>query len=74
MRTENPEAADASQIIHAAEVMLARYGANASHEAAIRARELSDEGDPDGARLWHQVEAELIARHSAPLQTPHHPH
>ena len=56
------EGIDTSQILHAAEVMVQRYGENAREQAAIRARELSDIGDPEGAKVWQQVEVVLRTR------------
>jgi hypothetical protein len=56
------EAIDTSQILHAAEVMIQRYGEHAREQAAIRAKELSDIGDPEGAKVWQQVEVVLRTR------------
>jgi len=53
---------ESSQILHAVKVMIQRFGENAPVQAAIRARELSDLGDSEGAQVWQQVEVELLSR------------
>ena len=47
---------DASEIVHAAETMLQRFGTDSARQAAIRAGELADRGDPEGAELWQCIE------------------
>ena len=56
------ESIDASQILHAVEVMVKRYGESAGEQAAIRAKELSDSGDSEGAQVWQEVALELKTR------------
>jgi|TARA_Y100000310_G_scaffold229967_1_gene232392 hypothetical protein len=56
------ESIDPTQILHAVKVMLLRYGEDAPEQAAIRAKELSDRGDEEGAAIWLQVKVELHAR------------
>jgi hypothetical protein len=54
-----------------ANLMIKRFGEDAIVESAMRADELSAEGDLDGARIWKLIIAsiELLASrsHSGPL-------
>jgi len=43
------------EIWAAASVMVKRYGADATLEAAARADKLRDEGDVAGAETWHRI-------------------
>jgi len=43
------------EIWAAASVMVKRYGADATLEAAARAVKLRDEGDVAGAETWHRI-------------------
>lgn len=56
------EQIDTSQILHAVNVMIQRFGENAAEQAAIRAKELSERGDSESAEVWQQVEAVLQTR------------
>jgi|TARA_B100001971_G_C18155145_1_gene518074 hypothetical protein len=56
------ESIDTTQILHAVKVMIQRYGNAAPDQAAMRAKELSDRGDEEGAEIWLQVEVQLLAR------------
>lgn len=68
------ELIDATQILHAVKAMLQRYGDNAPEQAAIRAKELADRGDAEGAEIWQQVEVELIARLTEKRDRPNSRH
>jgi hypothetical protein len=56
---------DASDITHAAETLLQRFGEDSAHQASIRARELANRGDSEGADLWRRIEKELRTRLTA---------
>jgi len=62
---------DASHIVHAAETLLRRFGEDSAHQASIRASELANRGDDEGAELWRCIEQELRNRlaHSNSSQT-----
>jgi hypothetical protein len=56
----------------AANVMVDRYGSNAGLEAAERAEELLEKGDPEGSAVWQNVLAaieNLQAEKQAPGET-----
>lgn len=53
---------DASEINHAVEALLQRFGKDSAHQAAIRASELANRGDREAAELWRCIERELRAR------------
>ena len=44
-----------TDIWHAALAMVKRYGADAILEAAARADQLREDGDPVGAVTWHRI-------------------
>lgn len=50
---------DASEIAHAVESFLQRFGDDSCHQASVRARELDVRGDKEGALLWRKIESEL---------------
>lgn len=62
MHTGHTDRDESAQVLHAARAMIRRYGEHAHHEAAMRVKELSDCGDPEGAKLWGRVVAELLVR------------
>lgn len=56
---------DTSEIIHAVETLLQRFGEDSAYQAAIRANELANRGDLEAAELWRCIERELRARLAA---------
>lgn len=68
------ESIDATQILHAVKAMMQRYGDDAPEQAAIRAKELADRGDAEGAEIWQQVEVELQARLTKKRDRPNSRH
>lgn len=56
---------NASDITHAAETLLQRFGEDSAHQASIRASELRNRGDEEGADLWLCIEHELRTRLAA---------
>ena len=59
------ESKDVADIVHAAETLLQRFGEDSAHQAGIRAGELAERGDTEGAELWRCIEQELRTRLAA---------
>ena len=54
-----------SEIEHAMNCFIQRFGSDSEYQAAIRARELDTTGDREGAALWRMVEFELRVHNEA---------
>jgi len=58
-------------VVSSARMFLERYGSEAPREAAMRAHELRNAGDPEAAALW--LEVEKAAKDLLEAQNPGHP-
>ena len=63
-----------TDIYRAAQVMVRRYGDDATVQAAQRADELLDQGDIDGAATWRRIvkAIEVLQDKSRPAGAPVH--